>query len=403
MRTIALLLCPFLALLAQAPPASQFPAAVATDATLKVAVNGVNTLLTGNMTTTTTTLSVSACAGIVANTLVTIDAEIMPVSGCTGTVLVVGSRGFDGTVAAAHTSGTIINAFVDAWYHNASRSEIEAIESALGTNLSNVVYSFNGRSSAVTLQSADVAAVEQDLRVSASPVFVGLALGGNETIAGTLNGAAASFSGTLGAGATTLASLGVTGNETIGGTLGVTGVTTLAGLATLNGGIQINGVMGTSGAATLSGGLTVTGGATVNGTLTAANALVASSTLAVTGNTTVGGTLQSTGVYTALAGLTVSAAQPLTFNLGAVHFCTHGSNATCGMAQLSSGAATVSTTAACTLATAGSGCAITLNEQGTTNAGALSTGTVINGTSFVINSSNAGDANYVFWEIRKLN
>lgn len=120
---------------------AQFPAALATDANLKVAVNGVNTLLTATITSATLTTSVSSCAGIVPNVLITIDTEIIPVSGCAGTVIAFNSRGFDGSTAAAHNSGASIGAFVDAWYLNAMRVETEAIESALGINLANVVLS----------------------------------------------------------------------------------------------------------------------------------------------------------------------------------------------------------------------------------------------------------------------
>lgn len=179
-----------------------FPAAIATDANLKVGVNGVSTLLTSTINAVTTTLSVSACAGIIPNVLITIGSEIMPVSGCTGTVLVVGSRGFDGTTAAAHASATPVYAYVDAWHHNSLKAEVEAIESALGTNLSNtggagacpsnqavtvisigvaptcagVVNTFNTRGGAVVLTQGDVAAVEQDLRTTASPSFAGVTI-----------------------------------------------------------------------------------------------------------------------------------------------------------------------------------------------------------------------------------
>ncbi len=184
-----------------------FPAAIATDANMKVAVNGVHTLLTGSLTSVATTLAVSSCAGIVPNVLITIDQEIMPVSGCTGTVLVVGSRGFDSTTAASHAASTPVYAYVDAWHHNSVKAEIEAIETALGTNLSNtggagscpsnqavtainigttptcagVVNTFNTRGGAVTLSQADVAAVEQDLRTTATPTFAGMTLTGNAT------------------------------------------------------------------------------------------------------------------------------------------------------------------------------------------------------------------------------
>lgn len=121
---------------------SPFPSGLDSLSTLKYAINGLSTQLTGAITTTVqTTLQVSSCQNIVANVLITIDTEIMPVSGCTGTVLVVGSRGFDNSGAATHAAGALISAYVDAWHINSPDSAIIAIETALGTNLANVVSS----------------------------------------------------------------------------------------------------------------------------------------------------------------------------------------------------------------------------------------------------------------------
>lgn len=157
-----------------------YPSAIATDANLKVAVNGVSTLLTVAANISQTTLTISSCAGIVANVLITIDSEIMPVTGCSGTVLVVGSRGFDSTTAATHVASSAIYAYFDAWHHNSLRAEVEAIETSLGANLSNVltsatgVASFNTRHGSVTLLAADVTAAVQALLTSSSPTFAGM-------------------------------------------------------------------------------------------------------------------------------------------------------------------------------------------------------------------------------------
>ena len=93
-----------------------------------------------------------------------------------------------------------------------------------------------------------------------------------------------------------------------------------------------------------------------------------------------------------------------TLPLGGKFECTHGTNATCGVATLSiSGTALVSTTAIGTLATTGAGYAVSLTALTCTSCGALSVGTVINGTSFVINSTNATDTSNVYWEIKYIN
>lgn len=136
MKLFAFLFLPVAVIVAQT---AQFPGAVATPSQLKVGINGVSTLLNANANTVQTTFVISACARIAANVLITIDSEIMPVTGCQGTVLVVGSRGFDGTTPATHIAGAIIYANVDAWHHNALSAEVQAIEATLGANLSNIV------------------------------------------------------------------------------------------------------------------------------------------------------------------------------------------------------------------------------------------------------------------------
>jgi hypothetical protein len=92
-----------------------------------------------------------------------------------------------------------------------------------------------------------------------------------------------------------------------------------------------------------------------------------------------------------------------TLILGGLYECTHGSNATCGVATLSGGTVTVSTTAIGALATTGAGYAISLTELSCSSCGSLSIGTVTASTSFVINSTNASDASNVYWEIRYIN
>lgn len=88
-------------------------------------------------------------------------------------------------------------------------------------------------------------------------------------------------------GASTLASLGVTGNATVGGTLGVTGVATFTTNAT------VGGTLGVTGVATLSNNATVGGTLGVTGVTTLSN------------NATVGGTLGVTGAVTLTTALAV--------------------------------------------------------------------------------------------------
>ena len=135
----------------------------------------------------------------------------------------------------------------------------------------------------------------------------------------------ATIGGTLGVtGATTLSStvatgaLTVTGAATVSTTLGVTGATTLSstvgtGALTVTGNETVSGTLGVTGATTLSstvatGALTVTGNETVSGTLgvtgaTSLSSATVSSTLGVTGAATLASTLAVTGVTTLTGGL----------------------------------------------------------------------------------------------------
>jgi hypothetical protein len=127
-------------------PTAVFPAAVATDAQLKVANNLVQTTLKVAIGTTDTILFVNSAAGFTANCLVSIDNEIIAVASVTtspnATLNVAsGGRGFDGTAAAAHSPGAKISLFIDAWHHNVLSAEVKAIEAALGSNLSNIGHS----------------------------------------------------------------------------------------------------------------------------------------------------------------------------------------------------------------------------------------------------------------------
>jgi len=123
-----------------------------------------------------------------------------------------------------------------------------------------------------------------------------LFLGNNATIGGTLNVTGATTLAGLNAGAATLASLGVTNNATVGGTLGVTGATTLStlstsGLATLN---SLN-VTGATTLAGLTAGATTLGATTINGTLAmGANNITGSGAINWSGNITV----TNPGVFT---------------------------------------------------------------------------------------------------------
>jgi hypothetical protein len=75
------------------------------------------------------------------NFVITLDLEIILIASRSGDTLTVATsgRGFEGTTAASHTAGAAVQSFITAKSHNQNAVEIEAIETALGINLGNVV------------------------------------------------------------------------------------------------------------------------------------------------------------------------------------------------------------------------------------------------------------------------
>jgi hypothetical protein len=128
---------------------------------------------------------------------------------------------------------------------------------------------------------------------------------GNQTVGGTLGvTGATTLSSTLTAGTSTLTSLSVTNNQTVGGTLGVTGATTLASTLGVTGATTLSSTL-TAGVSTLTS-LSVTNNETVGGTLGVTGATSLSSTLGVTGATTLASTLGVTGATTLTGAATIS-------------------------------------------------------------------------------------------------
>jgi hypothetical protein len=117
-------------------PAATFPGAVAGDAQLATAVDRLQTTLALLMAPGDTSMTVVSTAGIVPWVLLSIDNEIVQTTGYpTGNVVPI-KRAFDGTTAATHLLGATVSGLIDAYHHNTLVAEIEAIETALGANLS---------------------------------------------------------------------------------------------------------------------------------------------------------------------------------------------------------------------------------------------------------------------------
>lgn len=119
-------------------PAAVYPGAIADDSRLKIAVDRFQVKLAASLNDVALSMTVDNAAGLVANMLLSIDDEIVSVTGAPAGNVVPISRAFDGTAAAIHLSGSTVSGFIDAWHHNALVSEVEAIENALGANLSKI-------------------------------------------------------------------------------------------------------------------------------------------------------------------------------------------------------------------------------------------------------------------------
>jgi hypothetical protein len=119
-------------------PSAVYPGAVATDSSLAIAVDRQQTRLALPLNATDTSMTVADPSVIVAYCLLTIDAETVKVTGAPAGNVVPISRGFDGTTPALHLASATVSGFIDAYHHNTLVAEIEAIETALGPNLSRV-------------------------------------------------------------------------------------------------------------------------------------------------------------------------------------------------------------------------------------------------------------------------
>lgn len=118
-------------------PPSAYPGRVATNADLTVGVNRLQTSLAMALDAVSTMMTVTDASGIVLDTQLSIDSEIVLATSISGNQVTV-TRGFDGTTPASHLSGAAVLGNINAWHHNSLVAEIEAIETALGPNLSHV-------------------------------------------------------------------------------------------------------------------------------------------------------------------------------------------------------------------------------------------------------------------------
>jgi hypothetical protein len=119
-------------------PVARYPASVVTDTSLKVATNRVQATLVNSVGSGDTLWTFADTSRLVPDMLLSIDSEIVSVTSIINGNVATVVRGFDGTIASPHSPGRVTSANVVAWHHNALVAEVEAIEQALGPNLSNI-------------------------------------------------------------------------------------------------------------------------------------------------------------------------------------------------------------------------------------------------------------------------
>jgi len=167
------------------PPAA-FPGRVATDADLIIAVDRQQTKLATALSATATAMNLLSVASIVPWCLLTIDDEIVQVTcPATGNTVPI-RRAFDGTVAAVHLGGATVAGLIDAFHHNTLVAEVEAIETTLGANLSNLPTSIGYVTNAYDFaaQSPGVALSPGANAFTLNPIPQGLAVNNSLYISG---------------------------------------------------------------------------------------------------------------------------------------------------------------------------------------------------------------------------
>ena len=135
--TLALAFCS----LSSAQVTAVFPSRVATNQDVLIAANNAQSILAQPLTSISVSLQVISAATFKAPGVVTVDSEVIWVCSISGNTLYVcaNGRGFDNSFAVFHSAGAKVSGMVTAYAINRHSAEIEAIETALGPNLSKVV------------------------------------------------------------------------------------------------------------------------------------------------------------------------------------------------------------------------------------------------------------------------
>jgi hypothetical protein len=124
------------------PNTAKYPSQLVTDTDLPVATGGFSTVLTNDIDFSTSTLPVNSIAADVP-VILRIDNELILAVSKSGSNFTGCVRGFGGSSAVAHISGSQVFGYIFAHHFNQLAAEVKAIETALGANLSNVPADLN--------------------------------------------------------------------------------------------------------------------------------------------------------------------------------------------------------------------------------------------------------------------
>jgi microcystin-dependent protein len=114
---------------------AQWPTSVATDSSLYICVNILQTTLNTAAGAADTSIVLASASRFPGFGVVLIDSEIIQYSGISGNTLTGCIRGFDGTTANTHAFGAVVAYALVADHLNILKNEIEAIETYLSNNL----------------------------------------------------------------------------------------------------------------------------------------------------------------------------------------------------------------------------------------------------------------------------
>ncbi|MCZ2484981.1 beta strand repeat-containing protein [Aquirufa antheringensis] len=366
------------------------------------AIPTLNQNTTGNATTATTAGNITATSNTTLTSLVNLATVGTITTGTWSATTIDVAHGGTGVTSSTGSGSLVLNtsptlvipnlgtpSFVT--LTNGTGLPISTGVSGLGTDVASFLATPTSANliAAVTGETGTGALVFANTPTLVTPV-IGAATGTSLNLTGNLSAAAGTFSSTLTAGASTLASAAVTGdlavntnkftvagasgNTLVAGTLGVTGATTLTGAATISNTTISN--------STTSGALVVGGGAGIAGAIYAGSVQ----------NTPIGSTTASTGAFTTLA---ASGATTLGGTLGVTGVTTlSGTSAHAGAATFSS---TVNVTGATTLTSLTASGNSTLTTLTTTGAATFSSTVTIPtgaGLNKVLTSDASGGATW---------